>query len=134
SSPFYRYETDECILCGRCDEVCQVIEVNETILIEWDREQHRGVWDNDVPIDESSCVSCGQCVTVCPCNALIERGMEREAGFMSDHEPGLLRSMIDVTKRAETGYGPLFAISDSEAAMREERIEKTKTVCTYCGV
>ena len=134
SSPFYRYDPDQCILCGRCVEVCQDIEVNETILIDWDREQPRVVWDNDVPIDESSCVSCGQCVTVCPCNALIETGMEREAGFMSDHEPGLLRSMIDVTKKAETGYGPLFAISDSEAAMREERIEKTKTVCTYCGV
>src|SRR5699024_7997775 len=37
-------------------------------------------------------------------------------------------------KKAEPGYGPLFAVSDSEAAMREERIEKTKTVCTYCGV
>src|SRR5699024_1046260 len=28
----------------------------------------------------------------------------------------------------------LYTISDTEAAMREERIEKTKTVCTYCGV
>src|SRR5699024_2014053 len=53
---------------------------------------------------------------------------------MTDQEPGLLRSMIDVTKRAETGYGPSLAVSDTEASMREERIEKTKTVCTYCGV
>lgn len=134
SSPFYRYDPDQCILCGRCVEVCQDIEVNETILIDWDREQPRVVWDNDVPIDESSCVSCGQCVTVCPCNALMETHMVGEAGYMTDHAPGLLRSMIDVTKKAETGYGPLFAVSDSEASMREERIEKTKTVCTYCGV
>ncbi|SFD46268.1 formate dehydrogenase major subunit [Lentibacillus persicus] len=134
SSPFYRYDPDQCILCGRCVEVCQDVQVNETLLIDWEREQPRVVWDNDVPIDESSCVSCGQCVTVCPCNALMETSMVGEAGYMTDHEPGLLRSMIEVTKKTETGYGPLFAVSDTEASMREERIDKTKTVCTYCGV
>lgn len=134
SSPFYRYDPDQCILCGRCVEVCQDVQVNETLLIDWQREQPRVVWDNDVPIDESSCVSCGQCVTVCPCNALMETDMVGEAGYMTDHGPGLLRSMIEVTKKAEPGYGPLFAVSDTEASMREERIEKTKTVCTYCGV
>ncbi|MBT2215399.1 formate dehydrogenase subunit alpha [Virgibacillus dakarensis] len=134
SSKFYRYDPDQCILCGRCVEVCQDVQVNETLLIDWDREQPRVIWDNDVPIDQSSCVSCGQCATVCPCNAIMETSMEGEAGYMTDHKPGLLRSMIEVTKKAETGYGPLFAVSDTEAAMREERIEKTKTVCTYCGV
>ncbi|GAA0613877.1 formate dehydrogenase subunit alpha [Virgibacillus siamensis] len=134
SSPFYRYDPDQCILCGRCVEVCQDVQVNETLLIDWNREQPRVVWDDDVPIDQSSCVSCGQCVTVCPCNALMETDMVGEAGYMTDHGPGLLRSMIEVTKKAEPGYGPLFAVSDTEASMREERIEKTKTVCTYCGV
>lgn len=134
SGSFYRYDPDQCILCGRCVEVCQDIEVNETLTIDWERQQPRVIWDNDVPIDQSSCVNCGQCVTVCPCNALIETNMEGEAGFMTDHEPGLLRSMIELTKKVEPGYGPLFAVSDTEAKMREDRIEKTKTVCTYCGV
>ena len=31
----------------------------------------RVLWDGGVPAGESSCVSCGHCVTVCPCNALI---------------------------------------------------------------
>ncbi|MYL34706.1 formate dehydrogenase subunit alpha [Pontibacillus yanchengensis] len=134
SGSFYRYDPDQCILCGRCVEVCQDVQVNETLTIDWERQQPRVIWDNDVPIDESSCVNCGQCVTVCPCNALIETNMEGEAGYMTDHKPGLLRSMIELTKKAESGYGPLLAVSDTEAAMREERIDKTKTVCTYCGV
>ncbi|OZU90514.1 formate dehydrogenase subunit alpha [Virgibacillus indicus] len=134
SSSFYRYDPDQCILCGRCVEVCQDVQVNETLLIDWDREQPRVIWDNDVPIDQSSCVSCGQCVTVCPCNALMENSIIGEAGYMTDQSPGLLRSMIELTKKTEPGYGPLFAVSDTEASMREERIEKTKTVCTYCGV
>ncbi|HEH3220430.1 TPA: molybdopterin oxidoreductase family protein [Staphylococcus aureus] len=132
--PFYRYDPNQCILCGRCVEACQDIEVNETIRIDWDREHPRVIWDNDVPINESSCVSCGQCATVCPCNAMMEVNMEGNAGYMTDTEPGSLAAMIDLTKKAEPGYGPLFAISDSEAEMRKERIKKTKTVCTYCGV
>ncbi|MCP3030594.1 formate dehydrogenase subunit alpha [Halobacillus sp. A1] len=134
SGPFYRYDPDQCILCGRCVEVCQDVQVNETLTIDWERQQPRVIWDNDVPMDQSSCVNCGQCSTVCPCNAMMEKGMEREAGFLTDQEPGILKSMIEMTKKVETGYGPLFAVSDSEAAMREERIKKTKTVCTYCGV
>lgn len=134
SGSFYRYDPDQCILCGRCVEVCQDVQVNETLLIDWEREKPRVVWDNDVPMDESSCVNCGQCSTVCPCNAMMETSMVGEAGFITDQPPGLLRSMVELTKKAESGYGPLFAISDTEASMREERIEKTKTVCTYCGV
>ncbi|MGX0194304.1 formate dehydrogenase subunit alpha [Staphylococcus haemolyticus] len=132
--PFYRYDPDQCILCGRCVEACQDIEVNETISIDWNREHPRVIWDNDVPINESSCVSCGQCATVCPCNAMMEVNMEGNAGYMTDTEPGSLAAMIDLTKKAEPGDGLLFAVSDSEAEMRKERIKKTKTVCTYCGV
>ncbi len=132
--PFYRYDPDQCILCGRCVEVCQDVQVNETLTIDWERQQPRVIWDNDTTINDSSCVGCGQCATVCPCNAMLEVNMEGNAGYMTDLEPGSLAAMIDLTKKAEPGYGPLFAVSDSEAAMREERIEKTKTVCTYCGV
>ncbi|WP_026694435.1 formate dehydrogenase subunit alpha [Peribacillus kribbensis] len=131
---FYRYEPDQCILCGRCVEVCQTVEVNETLSIDWELDQPRVIWDDNVPIDQSSCVSCGQCVTVCPCNALMENTMLGEAGYLTDIKPGILRSMIETTKNVETGFGPLFAVSDSEAKMRQDRIKKTKTVCTYCGV
>src|SRR5699024_5342567 len=94
SGSFYRYDPDQCILCGRCVEACQNVEVNETLMIDWEREQPRVIWDNDVPIDESSCVNCGQCVTVCPCNALMEKPMLGEAGYLTGTEPGTLRSMI----------------------------------------
>lgn len=134
SHPFYRYEPDQCILCGRCVEACQDLQVNETLTIDWTREAPRVIWDNDVPIDESSCVSCGHCVTVCPCNALMEKSMLGEAGFITGIPPKLLEPMIDLTKEIEPGYKEIFAISEVEAAMRKSRIKRTKTVCTYCGV
>ena len=36
TNPFYRYDPDQCILCGRCVEACQNVEVNETLSIRWE--------------------------------------------------------------------------------------------------
>ncbi|MFC3884481.1 formate dehydrogenase subunit alpha [Bacillus songklensis] len=134
SHPFYRYDPDQCILCGRCVEACQDLQVNETLTIDWGRERPRVIWDNDVPIDQSSCVSCGHCVTACPCNALMEKSMLGEAGYLTGITADVLEPMIDLTKEVEPGYREIFMVSEMEAAMRKSRIERTKTVCTYCGV
>ncbi|MDR7316466.1 formate dehydrogenase subunit alpha [Brevibacillus nitrificans] len=134
SHPMYRYEPDQCILCGRCVEACQDLQVSEVLSIDWNRENPRVIWDNDVPIDQSSCVSCGHCVTVCPCNALMEKTMLGEAGYMTGIPANVLEPMINITKEVEPGYKEIFAVSEMEASMRKSRIKRTKTVCTYCGV
>ena len=43
------------------------------------------LWDGGKPIGESSCVSCGHCVTVCPCNALMEKSMLGRGGLSDRH-------------------------------------------------
>ncbi|MCL6593149.1 MAG: formate dehydrogenase subunit alpha, partial [Alicyclobacillus sp.] len=134
SHPFYRYDPDQCILCGRCVEACQNLQVSEVLSIDWERERPRVIWDHGVPIQESSCVSCGHCVTVCPCNALMEKSMLGEAGYLTGLSPKLLERMIHLTKVVEPGYGPIFTISEMEARLRLARVRRTKTVCTYCGV
>jgi formate dehydrogenase major subunit len=136
SNPFYRYDPEQCILCGRCVEACQNVQVNETLTISWDREMPRVMWDGGETIEGSSCVSCGHCVTVCPCNALMEKGMLGEAGYLTKTPPQVLDKMIEVVKAVEpsTGYPPILALSEIEAEMRHQRVKRTKTVCTYCGV
>nr|WP_177177395.1 formate dehydrogenase subunit alpha [Bacillus sp. MUM 116] len=134
SHPFYRYDPNQCIACGQCVEVCQNLQVNETLSIDWEAERPRVLWDNGANINDSSCVGCGQCVTICPCNALIEKSMLGEAGFITGMNKGLLTSMIDLVKEVEPGYSSIMAVSEAEAAMRDTRTKKTKTVCTFCGV
>ncbi|NYF79176.1 formate dehydrogenase subunit alpha [Granulicella arctica] len=136
SNPFYRYDPDQCILCGRCVEACQNVQVNETLTIEWESEHPRVLWDGGHTIEGSSCVSCGHCVTVCPCNALMEKSMLGHAGYLTDIPAGVLNDMIDVVKGIEPpiGYGPILSLSEMEAEMRNARTRRTKTVCTYCAV
>ena len=136
TNPFYRYDPDQCILCGRCVEACQNVQVNETLSIRWEDAHPRVLWDGGTTIGESSCVSCGHCVTVCPCNALMETSMIGHAGFLTALPRAALNGMIDVVKGIEpdAGYGAILKVSETESVMRESRIRRTKTVCTYCGV
>jgi formate dehydrogenase major subunit len=136
SNAFYRYDPDQCILCGRCVESCQNVQVNETLSINWESDHPRVLWDGGTKIDGSSCVSCGHCVTVCPCNALMEKSMLGEAGYLTDTPADALENMIEVVKGVEPpiGYGPILSLSEMEAEMRNKRTKKTKTVCTYCAV
>src|ERR1700736_3394639 len=136
TNPFYRYDPDQCILCGRCVEACQNVEVNETLSIRWEDAHPRVLWDGGTTIGESSCVSCGHCVTVCPCNALMEKSMLHHAGFMTGLSKPAIDGMVDIVKgvEPETGYTAILKLSEAEAKMRETRTRRTKTVCTYCGV
>ena len=40
SHPFYRYDPNQCIACGQCVEVCQNLQVNETLSIDWEETVH----------------------------------------------------------------------------------------------
>lgn len=71
--PFIVRDPNKCILCGLCVRVCdEVMGVGALGLV------NRG-FDTVVkpslekPLAESGCMSCGQCVSVCPTGALQER-------------------------------------------------------------
>lgn len=136
TNPFYRYDPDQCILCGRCVEACQNVQVTETLSIDWESDDPRVLWDGGSFIGESSCVSCGHCVTVCPCNALMEKSMLGRHGLFTDWPDETRAPAIDLVKDVEptTGYLPLYALSNAEATARAAATRTTKTVCTYCGV
>lgn len=136
SHPFYRYDPDQCILCGRCVEACQDVQVTETLSIDWEATNPRVLWDGGKPIGDSSCVSCGHCVTVCPCNALMEKTMLGRAGLFTGWPEQARQPTIDLVKAVEptTGFLPLYVLSNAESQARMAATTVTKTVCTYCGV
>ncbi len=136
SNPFYTYDPDQCILCGRCVDACQNVEVNETLSIDYSAEHPRVLWDGGEKIAGSSCVSCGHCVTVCPCNALMEKTMQPDAGPFTAMAPTLKRPLIDMIKTIEntTGAEIITGISMMDMHWRQPEIKRTKTVCTYCAV
>jgi formate dehydrogenase major subunit len=70
---FFVMDHNRCILCHRCVRACGQLVGNFTLGIEERGASSMLVADTGLPLGESSCVSCGTCVSVCPTGALIER-------------------------------------------------------------
>ncbi len=66
-------DNNRCILCRRCTRACSELVGNHTLGIEERGSNSMLTADFGVPLGESSCVSCGMCVTLCPTGALIDR-------------------------------------------------------------
>jgi NADH-quinone oxidoreductase subunit G len=73
SSPSIVRDGRKCIECHRCVTVCEQIQTVSVLT-----PAHRGsdvkvVPAMDLPLVESNCVTCGQCILVCPVGALYEK-------------------------------------------------------------
>ena len=77
SNHFYFYDPKKCILCGLCVRVCNELQCTHAIGFE-----DRG-FDTIVAtpfqkgLINSTCVSCGNCVSVCPVGALLPKTKEK---------------------------------------------------------
>ncbi len=73
SNPYYLRDMNKCVRCGICVRTCEEIQGDECIdFIYRGIETRIGVL-GDKPIAESTCVTCGECVTRCPVGALVPR-------------------------------------------------------------
>ena len=98
-------DNNKCILCRRCSAVCEktqkigVIGANE-----------RGFRTNigsafDMGLGETSCVSCGQCIAVCPTGALAEK----------DNTTEIFKVLADETKTVIVQTAPAVRAALGEA-------------------
>ncbi len=76
SHPGISFDPAKCILCRKCVIACDSDQVNEVVALSGFGKGTKVVFDLDVPMGESSCLSCGKCVDSCPTGALIEKGWE----------------------------------------------------------
>jgi predicted molibdopterin-dependent oxidoreductase YjgC len=73
----------KCVLCYKCVEACGVDAQNTFAIAVAGRGFHAHIsTELDVPLPESACVYCGNCIAVCPTGALVGKPefMLRQAG------------------------------------------------------
>jgi formate dehydrogenase major subunit len=73
SHPMILRDPNKCIHCYRCIRGCNEIVVNEVLDMGYRGNESQVVADQMLPLGESSCVGCGECVQLCPTGALIEK-------------------------------------------------------------
>src|SRR5439155_20794473 len=69
SSPVIAVDHNACILCDRCIRGCDEIQNNEVIGRTGKGALTHIGFDLNLPMGESTCVSCGECAAVCPTGA-----------------------------------------------------------------
>jgi predicted molibdopterin-dependent oxidoreductase YjgC len=78
-NPFIVRDFSRCILCGRCVQACNEIQVNNAISIGYRGSASKIVTKGDRALKDSDCVFCGECVQACPVGALVPK-----AEFVTD--------------------------------------------------
>ena len=79
SSPSIAVDFDACILCDRCIRGCSEIREN-FVLGRMGKGSLAGIaFDDNAPMGDSSCVSCGECMVSCPTGALTNKGVAQTA-------------------------------------------------------
>ena len=90
SNPFILRDLNKCILCRKCVEVCNEVQQSRAIGIGFRGKKSEVIAGLDRQLghetkiaassaanpDYSNCVSCGQCVAVCPVGALTDKAAQ----------------------------------------------------------
>ena len=71
--PFILRDFEKCIRCRRCVRACDEIQAVNAISMINRGFRSKVATPFDTPLQESVCIFCGQCVSVCPTGALTEK-------------------------------------------------------------
>jgi NADP-reducing hydrogenase subunit HndD len=85
-NPFYVRDYSQCILCWRCVQACaDDIQFTYALAVGGRGHDSRIATFFDIPMPETTCVFCGNCVAVCPTKALqgkteylLEQGLQHD--------------------------------------------------------
>lgn len=72
-NPFIIRDFSRCILCGRCVQACNEVQVNNAISYGYRGSTLKIVAKADLALKDSDCVFCGECIQACPVGALIPK-------------------------------------------------------------
>jgi len=113
---------DACILCDRCIRGCNEVRGN-FVLGRMGKGAQAGIaFDHNLPMGDSSCVSCGECMVSCPTGALtnkktlpIDAGPDHNAKIAEPDEllqlpvfKGVSGTFLELNKGAMRGLGLVF--------------------------
>ena len=73
SSPSIVRDSRKCIHCHRCVTVCESVQTVNVLTPSFRGSKVRVVPSFDLPLAETNCIACGQCIMACPVGALYEK-------------------------------------------------------------
>lgn len=84
---------DACINCNLCVRACREVQSNDVIGMAYRGHGSQIVFDFDDPMGDSTCVSCGECVQICPTGALIEKSLVNSDGVRTGYADSTIETL-----------------------------------------
>jgi NADH-quinone oxidoreductase subunit G len=108
SSPAFIRDTNKCVLCRRCETMCNEVQtVNALSGVNRGFNTTVGTAFN-MPIADTTCVACGQCVAVCPTAALSEvNNIPRAWALLSDPDKYVV---VQTAPAVRAALGEVFGL------------------------
>jgi len=67
------YDPNKCIRCGRCIRICEEVQMDSALTFRERANQVEVTTAFDMPLNDSTCELCGQCLSTCPTGSLYEK-------------------------------------------------------------
>ncbi len=108
SSPALIRDMTKCIRCQRCIAICRDGQGVDALVVAGNGQGTSVGLRDGLSQVESTCVSCGQCVLVCPTGALGERDeVERVIDYLNDPE---VVTVVQFAPALRVGFGEEFGL------------------------
>lgn len=105
STPSIVLNPEKCINCGRCANVCQMMQGVWALEFIGRGEDTRIAPAGEDPLNDSPCIKCGQCSAHCPVGAIFEK----------DETGKLLQAIRDPEKHVAVQIAPAVRVALGEA-------------------
>ena len=76
SNPFFDFDRNKCILCRKCARICGQLQCVGAYAVSQRGFATHISPENEKELEQSPCVSCGNCVSYCPTGALVPKRRE----------------------------------------------------------
>ena len=86
SNPFIIRDFSRCVLCGKCVQACNDIQVNQVLNFGFRGSQNKIIAGMDTSLINSECVFCGECLQACPVGALVDKKSVGKARNWETHK------------------------------------------------
>jgi Fe-S-cluster-containing hydrogenase component 2/CRP-like cAMP-binding protein len=128
SSPVFLVDHSACILCDRCIRACAEVKGND-VIGRTGKGASAGIgFDLAVPMGESSCVQCGECMVSCPTTAITFKPIAQVKISQKRSGAELLPASTLATDELFTGVPPKFLLWQQGLAHRR-RVQPGEFLC-----
>ena len=109
-------DLDKCIACGRCVAVCEEVQgIGVYELVDTGSDRYADT-KGGLPLSESGCINCGQCVKYCPVGALYEKDeVHKTADALRDPSK---RVIFQVAPAVKNTAGEEFGLSGADVSRK----------------